>query len=230
MRTLRRLWRGGKAAFFAVAVWSAVCGTALAQAPQRQTPQFASKFGQNAQKKEGSGEFVTSYALVLAGIGLGLLLVCRTSNRRDRARPEQYAESKDHGHGIGSAGGTLSWRWFTVGHFQHVDAGNQGSLNAPDRSRENKSKAPQIHARNLHDLTPVDGLDFLVDLVRRPGQRRRKGLSLSLPEGNARQRAGGDRGAHAHAGAWSRISAWCVRAAATKWNRAGRGSPTSSST
>ena len=26
-------------------------------------------------------------ALVLAGVGLGLLLVCRTSNRRDRARP-----------------------------------------------------------------------------------------------------------------------------------------------
>ncbi len=91
MRTLQRLWRGGKAAFFAVAVWSAVSGTVLAQQP---SPQSAPNLGQNAQKKEG-GEFVTSYALVLAGIGLGLLLVCRTSNRRDRARPEQYAESKD---------------------------------------------------------------------------------------------------------------------------------------
>jgi hypothetical protein len=73
----------------------AVCATTLAQPPQvpQQNPQFASKFGQNAQKKEG-GEFVTSYALVLAAVGLGLLVICRTSNRRDRARPEQYAESK----------------------------------------------------------------------------------------------------------------------------------------
>ena len=50
--------------------------------------------GMMPEKPEGSGEYVTSYALVLAGVGLGLLLVCRTSNRRDRARPEQYEESK----------------------------------------------------------------------------------------------------------------------------------------
>ena len=85
MRTLQRVWRGGKVAFFAVAGWSIVYGIALAQgyAPNRITP----------VKKE-PGEFVTSYALVLLGVGLGLVLVCRASNRRDRARPEQYAESK----------------------------------------------------------------------------------------------------------------------------------------
>jgi hypothetical protein len=59
-------------------------------APAGPGQQLNGKFG---QKKE-SGEFVTSYALVLAAVGLGLLLVCRTSNRRDRARPEQYQESK----------------------------------------------------------------------------------------------------------------------------------------
>jgi hypothetical protein len=89
MRTLQRLWRGGRVAFFTVAGWLVVYGTALAQQGQ----QFAPKLGGAQQKKE-TGEFVTSYALVLAAVGLGLLLVCRTSNRRDRARPEQYAESK----------------------------------------------------------------------------------------------------------------------------------------
>jgi hypothetical protein len=59
-------------------------------APGAPGQQLGGKLG---QKKE-SGEFVTSYALVLAAVGLGLLLVCRTSNRRDRARPEQYQESK----------------------------------------------------------------------------------------------------------------------------------------
>jgi hypothetical protein len=85
MRTLQRVWRGGKVAFFTVAGWSIVYGTALAQgyAPNRIT-----------QPKKEPGEFVTSYALVLLAVGLGLVLVCRPSNRRDRARPEQYAESK----------------------------------------------------------------------------------------------------------------------------------------
>jgi hypothetical protein len=85
MKTLQRLWRGGKVAFFTLAGWSIVYGTAFAQgyAPDRL-----------AQPKKEPGEFVTSYALLLAVVGLSLLLVCRTSNRRDRARPEQYAESK----------------------------------------------------------------------------------------------------------------------------------------
>ena len=34
------------------------------------------------------------YGLVILGIGLGMLLVCRSSNRRDRARPEQYEETR----------------------------------------------------------------------------------------------------------------------------------------
>ncbi len=89
METLERLWRGGKVAFLTVAGWLAVYATALAQQGQ----QFSPRLG-HLEKKEG-GDYVTSYALALAAIGLALLLICRTSNRRDRARPEQYAESED---------------------------------------------------------------------------------------------------------------------------------------
>ena len=82
MRFLQLLWWGGKFVFFTMASWLIVYGTALAE---RAAPKVE-------QKKEG--EYVTSYALVMLGILLGLLLVCRSSQRRDRARPEQYAESK----------------------------------------------------------------------------------------------------------------------------------------
>ncbi len=44
---------------------------------------------------EPSGSYVLSYTNVLMCVGLGLLRVTRTSNRRDRARPEQYRENAD---------------------------------------------------------------------------------------------------------------------------------------
>jgi heme/copper-type cytochrome/quinol oxidase subunit 2 len=40
-----------------------------------------------------SGAYVWGYMLFILGIVLGLLVVCRSANRRDRARPEEYAES-----------------------------------------------------------------------------------------------------------------------------------------
>ena len=81
MRCLRLVWRGGKLAFFAMTGWLAMHGIALAQQAEE-------------KKDSGSGSYVASYAIVLLGVGLGLLLVCRATHRRDRARPENYDESK----------------------------------------------------------------------------------------------------------------------------------------
>jgi len=64
----------------AVAVcWTAVHRTALAQ----------------ASEKQGNQEnWVFAYFLVIMGVALGMLVVCRSSRRKDRARPETYSESK----------------------------------------------------------------------------------------------------------------------------------------
>ncbi len=42
----------------------------------------------------GTGAYVFGYGLIMLGIVLGLLFVCRTSSRRDRARPEVYGQAK----------------------------------------------------------------------------------------------------------------------------------------
>jgi len=42
----------------------------------------------------GTGAYVMAYLLVILGIALGMLFVCRSSGRRDRARPEVYGETK----------------------------------------------------------------------------------------------------------------------------------------
>ena len=34
--------------------------------------------------------YVMAYFLVIFGVALGMLFVCRSSNRRERARPEQF--------------------------------------------------------------------------------------------------------------------------------------------
>jgi hypothetical protein len=52
---------------------------------------------QDAKSGGGGGAWVLSYFLVLLGVVLGMLVVCRTSTRRDRPRPEGYTEGKDHG-------------------------------------------------------------------------------------------------------------------------------------
>ena len=67
----------------AFACWAAVQAPALAQAAKEEVD-------------DKGGNWVMPYALVLMGIGLGLLVVLRSSRRRDRAKPEQYAEGKDY--------------------------------------------------------------------------------------------------------------------------------------
>ena len=84
MRYFPWIWRPSKLALFALAGWLAMHGPAVAAA-----------VAEEAEKKsDGGGSYLLSYALTGAGIVLGLLFVCRTSRRRDRARPEQYGETK----------------------------------------------------------------------------------------------------------------------------------------
>jgi hypothetical protein len=70
-------------AFLALVGWLAVSGVAWAQPPKKEeTPTL------------NSSTYVMAYILVIGGIALGMLLVCRSSNRRERARPEQFGELK----------------------------------------------------------------------------------------------------------------------------------------
>ena len=72
------LWflRSSKLALFALAGWL-MHGTTL----------YAAPLAQEAEKKsDGGGSYLLSYALTAAGIVLGLLFVCRTSRRHDRAK------------------------------------------------------------------------------------------------------------------------------------------------
>jgi hypothetical protein len=81
MTCLRLVRLGGKTVCVAMTAWLTLHSVVWAQAPV-------------VAQSSGGGSYVASYALVLLGIGLGLLLVCRSSRRRDRARPEIYDESK----------------------------------------------------------------------------------------------------------------------------------------
>ena len=41
----------------------------------------------------GTGPYVFAYMFLILCLALGLLVVCRSANRRDRARPVDYVES-----------------------------------------------------------------------------------------------------------------------------------------
>ena len=84
MISVRQLWRAGRISVLALIGWLTVYGAALAQA--KATPVKGESIN--------SEVYVLAYFLVIFGIALGTLIVCRSSNRRERARPEQYAESK----------------------------------------------------------------------------------------------------------------------------------------
>jgi hypothetical protein len=86
MTSVRQLWRGGRIAFFALAGWLIVHGAALAQVQGQPKP--------IAGEGVNSMVYVMAYGLVILGIALGMLFVCRSSNRRERAKPEQFGESK----------------------------------------------------------------------------------------------------------------------------------------
>ena len=86
MRYLERMWNAGRVALLVLAGWLAVHGNALAQmaAPKQNKP----------NETINSSAWVLAYFLVILGIVAGLLFVCRSGGRRERARPEQYGEAK----------------------------------------------------------------------------------------------------------------------------------------
>ncbi len=81
MRGLRSIWRAVEFAFLGLAAW--VAGEAIV-------------FGKDAEESSttGAGAWVWAYMLVILIISLGLIVVCKSSGRRDRAKPEVYAEAK----------------------------------------------------------------------------------------------------------------------------------------
>jgi len=86
MRDWKMIWRAAKTAALTLAGWLAFYRAAFAAQ--------AAPAGLPKQEDNGGGSYVLPYAIVLLGIGLGMLFVCRSSNRRERAKPEQYEESK----------------------------------------------------------------------------------------------------------------------------------------
>ena len=79
MSYLRSIGQTLKTLAAVVICWTAVHSTALAQA---------------SEEKGSKEKWVLSYFLVIMGVSLGMLVVCRSSRRKDRAKPESYSESK----------------------------------------------------------------------------------------------------------------------------------------
>jgi hypothetical protein len=83
MRNLLSIRRTVQSALLAVAVWMGCEAMVLA----KDTPGGAST-------TEGGGAWVVAYMIVLLVVSLGLIVVCKSSGRRDRAKPEVYSEAK----------------------------------------------------------------------------------------------------------------------------------------
>jgi hypothetical protein len=81
MNSLHSILRTGKIVVLAIAGWLLSSSILFAKDA---TPSESS----------GQGSWVISYSLLLLGLVLGMLPVCRSSTRRDRVRPESYAEGK----------------------------------------------------------------------------------------------------------------------------------------
>ncbi len=82
MRNLQSIRRTVRSACLAVAVWLGCQAMVLAQAAH----------GPSAT--DTSSSWVMAYMMVLLVVTLGLIVVVKSSGRRDRAKPEVYAEQK----------------------------------------------------------------------------------------------------------------------------------------
>lgn len=69
----------------AAALWTALFGLALAQAPSGGDTTSSTDPG-------GGPQYVGPYFIVILGVGLGLFILCNPSRRRERAKPEQYQD------------------------------------------------------------------------------------------------------------------------------------------
>jgi heme/copper-type cytochrome/quinol oxidase subunit 2 len=84
MTSVRQLWRSGRIAVLALLGWLTIYSAASAQPPAKP----------NIVPTLNSTTYVFAYFLVIFGIALGMLFVCRSSNRRERAKPEQFVGTK----------------------------------------------------------------------------------------------------------------------------------------
>jgi hypothetical protein len=80
MNHLKSIWRAARLAAIVLGGWLAMYGAAWAQ-----------KGMNKPEEVQGGGSYVAQYALVIIVTGLGVFFVARSSRRRDRARPEEYA-------------------------------------------------------------------------------------------------------------------------------------------
>ena len=82
MRTLQSLLRGGRIFIFVLADCLLSSGVLFA------------KEGSTGDSSSGGGSWVFSYFLTGLAVVLGMLVICRSSTRRDRVKPEAYVEGK----------------------------------------------------------------------------------------------------------------------------------------
>ena len=82
MRNLQSICRTVQSACLAVAAWMGCQAMVLA------------KDNPGASATESSSSWVGAYMIVLLVVSLGLIVVVKSSGRRDRAKPEVYAEAK----------------------------------------------------------------------------------------------------------------------------------------
>jgi hypothetical protein len=85
MKYLKVIWREGKLAVVALACWLAIHGAVLAAVTH--DGREGSEKGRGGPE---GGSYVLSYTIAIVCIGVGVLFVCRSSRRRDRARPEEF--------------------------------------------------------------------------------------------------------------------------------------------
>lgn len=78
MNGIRAIWRKASSTLLTAACWGVLTGAAWAQ--------------EEETKGGGANSYVLSYMVVILCIALGLLVVCRSSRRRERAKPEQFGE------------------------------------------------------------------------------------------------------------------------------------------
>jgi SNF family Na+-dependent transporter len=84
MRYIRQICQMTPYALLAAIVWSAGMSAV-----------FAKDAGPPASSgSEGGGAWVWSYMLIILVLSLAMIVVCKSSGRRDRAKPEAYAETK----------------------------------------------------------------------------------------------------------------------------------------
>ncbi len=84
MTRLRWIAKKMRLAALTVACWLAIYAPVLARAKPKEE-----------EEDEGGGMWVMSYGLVLLGIVLGMLVVCRSSRRRQRAQQEMFSDSDE---------------------------------------------------------------------------------------------------------------------------------------